>query len=89
MPSSVLERTNEQLAETIEKAARATSKMNGMLQEYFDDAKVLARRSAHRTEELLDGSRTHIKRHPLAAVTGGFALGLGVGFVMGWVLRRK
>lgn len=89
MPQSVLEATSEKITETIEKAARATSNIGDAMHERLDQAKVLARRGAHRTEELLEDGRVHIKRHPVAAVTGGFALGIGIGMLMGCTLRRK
>lgn len=89
MPSKVLDRTSEQIGETIDKAVRTTANIGDVLRERFDDAKVLARRSAHRAEEIVDEGRTHIKRHPVAAVVGCFLLGLGIGTVVGWTLRRK
>ena len=89
MPQSVLERTNEQITETFGKAARATVNAGNALHERFDDAKVFARRGAHRAEEYLDQGQTHIKRHPVAAVTVSFALGLGLGVLLGWTMRRK
>lgn len=89
MPQSVLERTSEQISETVEKAARATSNIGDAMHERLADAKVLARRSAHRAEELLEQGEKHVRRHPAAAVIGIFALGLGIGALVGWTLRRK
>lgn len=89
MPQSVLEKTSEQISETVEKAARATSNIGDAVQERLQDAKVIARRSAHRAEELLEEGEKHIRRHPTAAVTGIFVLGLGIGGLVGWTLRRK
>ncbi len=89
MPQSVLERTGEHISETFGKAARATSNVGDVLHERFDEAKVLARRGAHRAEEFLDEGKVHIKRHPVAAVTGSFVLGLGIGILVGWTMRRK
>lgn len=89
MPSTVLERTTEQITETVEKAARATTNIGGAIQERLDEAKLMAKRGAHAAEELLDESKVHIKRHPAAAVTATFLLGLGIGSLLGWTLRRK
>jgi len=89
MPQKVLDRTSEQIGETIDKAVRTTSKIGDLLRERFDDAKVLARHSGHRAEEFFDEGKTHIKRHPVAAVIGCFLLGLSIGTVVGWTLRRK
>ncbi len=89
MPPSVLGRTSEQFTEAFEKAARTTSNLGDALHERFDEAKVLARRGAHRAEEFLDQGQMHIKRHPIAAVTGSFVLGLGIGILVGWTMRRK
>jgi ElaB/YqjD/DUF883 family membrane-anchored ribosome-binding protein len=89
MPQSVLERTTEQISETVEKAARATSNIGDAVHERLADAKLIARRSAHRAEELLEEGEKHIRRHPTAAVTGIFLLGLGIGALAGWTLQRK
>lgn len=89
MPQTVLERTSEQISETVEKAARATSGICDSVQESLEDARLLARRGAHRAEELIAEGEKHIRRHPSAAVSGIFVLGLGIGVLVGWTLRRK
>ncbi len=89
MPQSVLERTSEQIADTVEKAARATSNIGDAVHERLEDAKVIARRSAHRAEELFEEGEEHVRRHPTAVVTGVFVLGLGIGGLVAWTLRRK
>lgn len=89
MPQSVLERTSEQIAETVEKAARATSDLGDAVHERFDEAKLFARRSARRADELVEDGKKHIRRHPAAAVTGTFLLGLGIGVVVGLSIRRR
>ncbi|MDT8070163.1 MAG: hypothetical protein ROO76_18510 [Terriglobia bacterium] len=89
MRQTVLERTSEQIADTVGKAARATGSIGSALHDRYDEAKQLARRGTHRAEELFDESKLHIKRHPVAAVAGSFSLGLGIGILLGWTLRRK
>jgi ElaB/YqjD/DUF883 family membrane-anchored ribosome-binding protein len=89
MPSTVLERTSEQIAETVEKATRATTNIGDALHERLDDARKMAKRGAQTAGEFLDESKVHIKRHPAAAVTATFLLGLGIGSLLGWSLRRK
>ncbi len=89
MTPTVLEKTSDQISETVGKAARATTNIGGALHDRLDEARLLARRGAHRAEELLDESKVHIRRHPAAALTGAFALGLGIGMLLGWTVRRK
>ncbi len=89
MPQRVLERTSEHIADTVGKAARATSNIGSAFHDRYDEAKLLARRGTHAAEEFCDESKLHIKRHPVAAVAGSFALGLGIGILVGWTLRRK
>lgn len=89
MTQTVLEKTGEQISETVEKAVRATSGIRDAVHERVEDARVLARHSAHRAEELIEKGEKHIRRHPSAAVTGIFVLGVGIGVLVGWTLRRK
>jgi ElaB/YqjD/DUF883 family membrane-anchored ribosome-binding protein len=89
MPQSVLERTSEQISETVEKAARATSGIRDAVHGRLEDARLLVRRGAHRAEELVGEGEKHVRRHPTAAVTGIFVLGLGIGVLVGLAFRRK
>jgi len=89
MPQTVLERTGGQVTETVGRAACATSRMGDAVRERLDEAKVFARRHVHRAEGFLDKGKTHIRRHPAVAITGSFSLGLGIGMLVGWTLRRK
>lgn len=89
MTTTVLERTNEQIADTVEKATRATSKMGDVLQERYRSARLMAKRGSHAAEELVDETREQIKRRPVESVTASFFIGVLTGAVVSWMIRRK
>lgn len=89
MTSTVLEKTTDQLAETMEKASRVTAKMGDTLQDKFDSARRVAKKGAHVAEELLDETKQQIKRRPIGFIGATFFVGMLAGAVIGWTARRK
>jgi ElaB/YqjD/DUF883 family membrane-anchored ribosome-binding protein len=89
MTQTVLERAGEQIAETVEKASRTTANIGKRLYEQLDETKIVAKRGVRAAEELLDDTRSHIKKHPATSVAGAFVAGLLLGAVAGWMIRRK
>jgi ElaB/YqjD/DUF883 family membrane-anchored ribosome-binding protein len=87
--TTVLERTTEQIADTVEKASRATTKMGNVLQERYESARSMAKRGAHAAEEIADETRQQIKRRPVESITVTFLIGVLTGTLLGWMLRRK
>lgn len=89
MTTTVLEKTTDQLAETMEKASRVTTKMGDTLQDKFDSARRVAKKGAHAAEELLDETKQQIKRRPIGFIGATFFVGMLAGAVIGWTARRK
>lgn len=89
MTTTVLEKTTEQLSETMEKASRATAKMGDLLQDKFESARRVAKKGAHAAEEILDETKQQIRHRPLGFVAATFGIGVLAGFVIGWASKRR
>ena len=89
MSTTVLEKTTEHLAETVEKVSRAKSQLDEALQDGYESARRAAKRGAQSAEKLLDETKERIRHRPLAAVTTTLFVGLLTGALIGWAIRRK
>lgn len=89
MPATVLEKTGEQIEETVSKAGRMTAKIGETLHERLDEAKLIAKRQVHAAEEAIDQTKLKIRKHPVETVVGTLIVGIATGMLLGWVLRRK
>ncbi len=89
MTQSVLERTGEQIAETARKTSRAAS----AVADAFEDGVIAARRAAKQggdaAEELFDDTAKRLQRHPIETVVATFAIGVVVGALIGWMVKRS
>jgi ElaB/YqjD/DUF883 family membrane-anchored ribosome-binding protein len=89
MAQSVLERTGEQIAETARKTSRAAS----AVADAFEDGVIAARRAAKQggdaAEELFDDTAKRLQRHPIETVVATFAIGVVVGALIGWMVKRR
>lgn len=82
MTTNVLEKTGEQIADSAEKMA-------SVLKHQFDSAKHLIRDGAEMADDLIQDTTRQIRRHPAASVATTFLVAFGLGFVTGWVIRKK
>lgn len=89
MPKDVLERADEQVAESIRKLTRATSAMADAIDEGTNVIKHAIKRSGDVAEELLDDTTQRVKRHPVETMAATFTLGVVVGGFLGWLISRR
>lgn len=89
MPATVIEKTSQQIEETVDKAGRMTAKIGETLHEHLDEARLLAKRQVHAAEEALDETKRKIRKHPVETVVGTLIVGVATGMLLGWVLKRK
>ena len=62
---------------------------NERINEGMEYAKKLRRRSSDAAEELLEDTTHAIKHHPIQTVLGAFGVGLLLGGIVGFVIRKK
>ncbi len=89
MTLDILERTDEQVAESIRKLTRATSAMADAIDEGTNIIKHAIKRSGDTAEELLDDATQRVKRHPVETMAATFTLGVVVGGFIGWLASRR
>jgi ElaB/YqjD/DUF883 family membrane-anchored ribosome-binding protein len=89
MTTTALEKATDQIADTMEKASRISTKMGDTLQDKFDSARRAAKKGTHAAEELLDETKQQIKRRPIGFIGATFFIGMLAGAVIGWTARRK
>jgi len=89
MTQSVLERTGEQIAETARKASRATSAVADAFEDGVEAARRAAKQGGDAAEELMDDTTKRLQRHPIETVAATFTLGVAVGILIGWMVKRR
>lgn len=89
MIQSVLERTGDQVAETARKASRAASAVADALEDGVGAARRVAKQGGDAAEEFIDDTTKRLQRHPIETVVTTFAVGIGLGVLIGWTIRRR
>jgi nitrate/TMAO reductase-like tetraheme cytochrome c subunit len=86
---NILERADEQVAESIHSLSRATCAMAEAIDEGVAVVKRSVKRSGDVAEELMDDTTQRLKRHPVEAMVATFAFGVVAGAFMGWMMSRR
>lgn len=89
MAEDMLEKADQQVAESIRKLTRATSAMADAIDEGVTVVKRAVKRSGDVAEELMVDTRERVKRHPAESITAVCTLGVLVGGFIGWLMPRK
>jgi ElaB/YqjD/DUF883 family membrane-anchored ribosome-binding protein len=85
----VLERTGDQVAATARKASRAASAVADALEDGVGAARRVAKQGGDATEEFIDDTTKRLQRHPVETIVTTFAVGIGVGVLIGWMIKRR
>jgi ElaB/YqjD/DUF883 family membrane-anchored ribosome-binding protein len=89
MTQSVLERTGDQIAETARKTSRASSALADAFEDGVEAALRVAKQSGDAAEEFVDDTTKRLQRHPIETVAATLAVGIGIGILIGWTLKRR
>ena len=89
MLQSVLERTGDQVAETARKASRAASAVADALEDGVGAARRVAKQGGDAAEEFIDDTTKRLQRHPVETIVTTFAVGIGLGVLIGWMIKRR
>ena len=89
MAENILEKADEQVAESTRKLTRAASAMADAIDEGVGVIKHAVKRSGDVAEELMDDTTQRVKRHPMETMAATFTLGVIVGGIIGWMVSRR
>ena len=89
MAENILEKADEQVAESMRKLTRATSAMADAIDEGVGVIKHAVKRSGDAAEEVMEDATQRVKRHPVEAIAATFTLGVLVGGIIGWMVSRR
>jgi hypothetical protein len=89
MAKDIIEKADEQVAESIRKLTRATSAMADAIDEGVGVIKHAVKRSGDVAEELMDDTTQRVKRHPIETMAATFVAGAIVGGLIGWGMSRR
>lgn len=85
----IMEKADEQVAESTRKLTRAASAMADAIDEGVGVIKHAVKRSGDVAEELMDDTTQRVKRHPMETMAATFTLGVIVGGIIGWAVSRR
>lgn len=89
MLQSVLERAGEHVADSVRKASRTTAAVADAFEDGVGAAKRVAKHGCDAAEEFLDDTTKRLQRHPTEAVVASLAVGVAVGIIIGFVMKRR
>ena len=89
MAKNIVEKADEQVAESMRKLTRAASAMADAIDEGVGVIKHAVKRSGDAAEEVMDDATQRVKRHPVEAIAATFTLGVLVGGIIGWMVSRR
>ena len=89
MVESVLAEVRGQVAESSKHIEHAREVLEDRCGDLQDQSKRTLRKLRHAAEDIVEDVEHQVKKRRLPAMTGAVVVGLGVGFLVGWVLAGK
>lgn len=90
MSQTVLDRATERIAESARQASHATSALaDAIIEDGVGVVKRAAKQGGDAAEEFLNDTTQRIQRHPVLTGAATFAVGLTVGALIGWMIKRR
>jgi ElaB/YqjD/DUF883 family membrane-anchored ribosome-binding protein len=89
MSQTVVERTAGHIADSANRASRATSAVADAIEDGVAAARRAAKQGGDAAEEFLNDTNQRFQRHPLLTVATTFAIGVTAGTLIGWMMKRR
>jgi ElaB/YqjD/DUF883 family membrane-anchored ribosome-binding protein len=86
---SVVERTAGHIAESANRASRATRAVADAIEDGVGVVRREAKEGGDAAEEFLNDTNQRFQRHPLLTVAMTFAIGVTAGTLIGWTMKRR
>jgi ElaB/YqjD/DUF883 family membrane-anchored ribosome-binding protein len=89
MTQTVLEQAGDHLAESARQASRVTSAVADAVVDGVAAAKRVVKQGGDAAEEFFDDTTKRLQRHPIETIAVTLAIGISVGVVIGWLVKRR
>jgi hypothetical protein len=89
MSQTVAEKTAEHIGESARQASRATGAIADAIEEGVGVVRRAAKQGGDVAEEFLNDTTQRIQRRPVLTVVTTFVVGVTVGTLIGWMLKRR
>lgn len=89
MMQSMSERTSEHVAGTAQKASQAASAVADAFEDGIGAVRRVAKQGGDAAEEFIDDTTKRLQRHPIETVVTTFAIGVALGTLIGWMIKRR
>jgi len=89
MSQTVVERTAEQIGESACQASRAISAIADLIENGLGAVKRAAKQGGDAAEEILNVTTQRLQRHFVLTVATTFAIGVTLGTLTGWMMKRR
>ena len=89
MAEALMDKVSDQIAHSAQRISRAAESLADVLDEGIEVTKRAVKHSGDALEELMDDNTQRMKRHPLETMAMTFAAGIGVGMILGWLMKRR
>ena len=89
MMQSMSERAGEQVAGTARKTSQAASEVADAFEDGIGAVRRVAKQGGDAAEQFIDDTTKRLQRHPIETVVTTFAIGVALGTLLGWMIRRR
>jgi len=89
MAEAVMDKINDQIAQSAQRISRAAETFADVLDEGIEVTKRAVKHSGDALEEFMDDNTQRMKRHPLETMAMTFTAGIGVGMILGWLMKKR
>ena len=89
MSQTVVERTADNIAESVQQASRATCAIADAVDNGVGAVRHAAKQSCDAGEEILNDTTHRLQRHLALTIATTFAIGATAGALLGWIIKRR
>ena len=83
------ERATEQVAGTARKTSQTACAVADAFEDGIGAVRRVAKQGGDAAEEFINDTTKRLQRHPVETVVTTFAIGLALGTMIGWMIKRR
>jgi ElaB/YqjD/DUF883 family membrane-anchored ribosome-binding protein len=89
MMQSMSEQASEQGAGSTRRTSQAACAVADAFEDGIGAVRRVAKQGGDAAEEFIDDTTKRLQRHPIETVVTTFAIGVGLGTLIGWMIKRR